>query len=147
MNIVDIRQTDDLAVVARKCDANFKQVSWALRQYTDRQDRQAADEVDKVVRRINDDLTDLSQQLEELTGSLPGMVTDEVTTQLNALDIPTIVEEEVESQMQGIYPPLGSYILTNNDPGNDYPGTYWQQVDSVTTDGSLVIPLWQRTVI
>jgi hypothetical protein len=143
MNILDIRQTDDLAVVARKCDANFKQVSWALRQYTDRQDRQAADEIDKVIRRINDDLTDLAHQLE----SLPSMVTNEVGMQLSAMDIPTVIEEEVESQMQGIYPPLGSYVLTNNDPGNDYPGTYWQQVDSVTTDGSLVIPLWQRTVI
>jgi hypothetical protein len=143
MNILDIRQTDDLAVVARKCDANFKQVSWALRQYSDRQDRQAADEIDKVIRRINDDLTDLANQLE----SLPSMVTNEVGMQLSAMDIPTVIEEEVESQMQGIYPPLGSYVLTNNDPGNDYPGTYWQQVDSVTTDGSLVIPLWQRTVI
>jgi hypothetical protein len=140
MDIVNISQSDDLATVARKCDTNFKQVSWSLRQYVNKQGRIAGDQVDRAITVIRD-------EVDGLVAGLPGMVSNEVTTQLNAMDLPTIIEEEVESQMQGIYPPLGSYLLTNYDPSNDYPGTYWQQVDSVTTDGNVTIPLWQRTVI
>ena len=43
------------------------------------------------------------------------------------------------------YPPVGSYLMAQSSPASSYPGTTWQQVDTVGTTGGLSIPLWQRS--
>lgn len=43
------------------------------------------------------------------------------------------------------YPPIGSYLMAQSDPSGTYPGTTWQQSDTIGTTGGMLLPLWERT--
>ena len=123
MRIINLSHNDDLINVIRKCNENFKQLTWQLTQSSKTQRRTDSE---TLTREINS----LYQTIGELRDS-----------------IPTTVSDAIDEALPQTYPPVGSYILNQFDPSNDYPNTIWQQVDTVTTDGNVTIPLWQRIVI
>lgn len=155
MQIVDLSQNDDVRAVIEKCNLNFKELAFFARQSIRKQGRQNDDNAEQmIIVAVNDLVTitipsEVSYQINQ--ADIPGKVSDEVEEQLqdaiDDADIPQLVEDEVTEQMPSAFPPVGSYIMSQFDPGNDYPGTVWQQVDTITTDGSTTIPLWQRTII
>jgi len=145
MEIAKLSQNDDLLAVIRKCNVNFRQLAWFARQAIQKQSRIDMDDVSEEIDGITQTLVELENVI------LPQMVNDavdtkvpvEVAAQIAAVDIPQMVSDEVAAQMTVL--PVGSYLMTQTDPAAIYPGTTWQQSDTVTTDGNVVIPLWERT--
>lgn len=144
MEIAKLSQNDDLLAVIRKCNVNFRQLAWSARQSLQKQSRIDMEDVSSEIDGITQSIVELENVI------LPQMVSDEVdakvpaevTMQIAAADIPQMVSDEVAAQLPT--PPVGSYLMTQTDPATTYPGTTWQQSDTITTDGSNVIPLWER---
>lgn len=145
MEIVNLSHNDSIPTIARKCNQNFKQLAWSSSQAMRKQGRM--EEAD-----VSDALVDVYDEIASVAGSIPSEVSAQLSAQdipgkvddaIQAQDIPQMVSNEVASQM--IVPPVGSYLLTQSDPSGIYSGTTWQQSDTVTTDGNVVIPLWERT--
>ena len=134
MKIANISHNDDLIAVVRKCNANFRELSFSMRQASKKQSRIDSEEMIAAINQVRDDMVDT-------------VIPQQVADQIAEADIPQMVSDEVDARIPEAYPPVGSYIISQFDPGNDYPGTIWQQVDAVTTDGNVTIPLWQRMVI
>ena len=134
MKIANISHNDDLLAVIRKCNANFRELSFSMRQASKKQSRIDGEETIAAINQVREDMVDT-------------VIPQQVADQIAEADIPGQVSSEVDARIPDAYPPVGSYILSQFDPSNDYPGTVWQQVDTVTTDGNVTIPLWQRTII
>lgn len=132
MEIVKISPNDTLSSIARKCNQNFRQIAWSSRQAVKSQSRIDSDNVTARIAEIYDEI-----------GRVIGSISSEVSAEVARQDIPRMVSDEVTRQV--VLPPVGSYLLTNTDPALTYANTTWQQTDSVTTDTSVVIPLWERT--
>lgn len=145
MEIVDISHNDDLAIVARKCNANFKQLAFNATQQVRRQGRTSSEElataISTTVRFLTE--TTIPNEVREQISALDvqGMVDDAIA----ALDIPAMVADEVAARIPDAYPPVGANLIMASDPAQSYPGTTWSQTDSIGTTGGAVIPLWQRT--
>jgi hypothetical protein len=67
----------------------------------------------------------------------------EVSAQIASQDIPQMVSDAIAAI--AIVPPVGSYLMSQTNPSGTYTGTTWQQVDTISTDSSTIIPLYQRT--
>lgn len=120
MEIVNLSPNDNLVAVIRKCNRNFKQLAWSASQSLKKQGIL--------------DSTSINAAFAAITQSI---------SELESVTIPQAVSSEVSSQISNAYPPVGSYVMAASAPS--YAGTTWSQVDSVTTDGSTVIPIWERT--
>lgn len=152
MQIVDLSQNDDLRAIIEKCNLNFKELAFFARQSIRKQGRQNDDNTEQmIIATVNDLVTitipsEVSYQINQ--SDIPGKVSDEVEEQLrdaiDDADIPQLVEDEVAEQMSSAFPPVGSYIMMQSDPSSSYQGTTWQRADSITTDTSVVIPIWER---
>lgn len=151
MEIVELSHNDSLVSVIRKCNVNFKQITWLISSLVKKQSRTDMGHTEEMINDIHNDITrmvdtvipgEVSSQIQQQ--DIPGKVSNEVSGQLTALDIPTMVADEVTTQMSVAFPPVGSYVISMADPSASYQGTTWQQVDSITTDGSAMIPLWER---
>ncbi len=156
MQIVDLSQNDDIRAVIEKCNLNFKQLVFFARQSIKKQGRQNDDNTEHmIIVAVNDLVTitipsEVSYQINQ--SDIPGKISDEVAEQLpgkiqdaiDEADIPQLVEDEVTEQMPQAFPPVGSYIMMQSNPSSSYQGTTWQQTDSITTDTSVVIPIWER---
>ncbi len=161
MKILDISHNDDLRAVAQKCNLNFRQLAFSARDGTARQgrtnDRNIVIAVDAAVSELTS-TTIPNEVAAQISGlEIPAQIGTEVANQLASQDIPGQVSSavaaedihgqvatEVSAQMPGAFPPVGACMLMQADPSGSYPGTTWQQTDSVTTDTSVVIPLWER---
>lgn len=130
MEIIDISHNDDLQVIAQKCNTNFKQLAFSASQGLKKQGRTSDSSAEAMISAAVADISNV-------------IVPNEVAGQIQAQGIPQMVSNEVAAQMP--IPPIGSYLMTQTDPASIYPSTTWQQSDTVTTDGSTVIPLWERT--
>lgn len=149
MEIVEISQNDDLITIARKCNLNFKQMAWSSSQATKRQSRIDSGEttaaIEQLIEQLQVDIpNEVAAQISNL--DVPGMVSTAVTTQITNADIPGTVATEVGNQIQTAYPPVGAYLMCGHDPSNDYDGTTWQLFDTITTDTSQSISVWNRTL-
>lgn len=152
MQIVDLSQNDDVRAVIEKCNLNFKELAFFARQSIKKQGRQNDDNTEQmIIVAVNDLVTitipsEVSYQINQ--SDIPGKVSNEVAEQLqdaiDEADIPQLVEDEVTEQMSQAFPPIGSYIMMQSNPSSSYQGTTWQQADSITTDTSVVIPIWER---
>lgn len=144
MNILDISHNDDLVTVIRKCNQNFKQLVFESTQDVKRQGRSSDSSAEAMVAEAVDDITNVIVP-NEVSGQIanqdiPGKVSDAI----DALDVPQMVEDEVAAQMT--VPPVGSYLMATSNPSSTYSGTTWQQAGTITTDNSVVITLWERTL-
>lgn len=144
MEIVNLSHNDSILTIARKCNQNFKQLAWSSSQAMRKQGRM--EEAD-----VSDAIVDVYDEIARVAGSIATEVSSQVAAQdipgkvddaIMAQDIPQMVSDEVTAQM--IVPPVGSYLMTQADPSAIYVGTTWQQSDTMTTDGSVIIPLWER---
>lgn len=81
MDIVDLSHNDDLRDVVRKCNTNFKKLSYSLAQSAKTQRREDADSI--------------GQQIQDLASTIPSTVSSEVSDQINQMDIPNMVYDIV----------------------------------------------------
>lgn len=138
MEIVDLKHSDDLIDVVRKCNANFKQLAFSISQDIKRQGRTSTADV-------NDAIIGMRNELDIISGSIAGeiaaQVSAQVASQLAAADIPV----QVAAAMPAAFPPTGAYIMSQSDPAASYAGTSWARVGTMIADGGTQLPLWQRT--
>lgn len=138
MEIVDIFQNDELETLARKCNTNFRRLAWATRETVRKQSA-----IDS--KAVNEALQDVNEAMQEIGGEINRLenvvIPDTVSTQIDALDIPGMIDDGVAS----VIPPVGAYMMSDTSPDAMYQGTTWSQVDTVDTTGGLQIPVWQRT--
>ena len=129
MEILDISQNDDLQAMARKCNANFKQVAFASLQSVKQQSRMDDERISSAMAAAADKL---------INETLP----QQIAAKVDALDIPSIVGEKVgEYDIPGLVaqeaakiecaPPVGGYELSSGDPGELYPSTSWAYIGTV----------------
>lgn len=131
MEIMDISQNDELETLARKCNTNFRRLAWSTREAIKKQSLIDGAAVDQALR-------ELGESISELTNVV---IPDTVSEQIDALDIPGMIDDGVSR----LIPPVGAYLLSDSSPDSTYQGTTWTQVDTVDTTGGLSIDLWQRT--
>jgi hypothetical protein len=145
MEIAEISQNDSLPSVIRKCNLNFRQLAWNIRQSVRKQSRIDSQGTDAAIVEITNQIAELENvTIPSVVGSaVSAAVPSEVASQITAADIPQMVSNEVAAQ--AVVPPVGSYLLTQSDPSAIYDGTTWQQSDTVGTTGGAQIPLWERT--
>ena len=136
MEVVDLSHNDDLISVIKKCNLNFKQLSYALTQSARKQRRIDSQDISEALRGLSESIAGLADQMVELQDVvIPNAIADAIA----ALDVPG----QIAMAIPDAYPPIGSYEISDTVPA--YDGTTWQQVGTVETTGSLFIPLWQRT--
>lgn len=133
MEIIDLSHNDDLVTVVRKCNANFKQLYYTLTQSSRKQRRIDNQDVGEALQTLDESLIELQNVV------MPNAIADAIA----ALDVPGQITAALEESIPDAYPPVGSYEISDTMPA--YDGTTWVQVDTVSTTGSLSIPLWQRT--
>lgn len=149
MQILDLTHNDDLHQVIDKCNLNFKELTFAMRQAIKKQGRQndenTAHEINEAVNQLV--VTTIPNEVASQIASsnIPGLVNREVSSQILAADIPTLVSNEVDDKMPLAFPPVGSYVMMDSSPESSYDGTTWTQVDTIITATSVTIPLWKRT--
>lgn len=127
MEVVNLSHNDDIVTIVKKCNLNFKNIMWQLTKTLRTQQIVDVESLMESITSLSDDVA----RMESVT------IPNEVASQIAAQDIPGLVS-------QASAPPVGSYMMSQSSPASSYSGTTWQQVDSVTTDGSVTIPLWQR---
>lgn len=130
MEIVDLSHNDDLLAVIRKCNTNFKQLAFSASQNLKAQGRSSGSSTEAMVADAINEITNVT-------------VPTEVSAQIASQDIPQMVSDAVAAV--AIVPPVGSYLMSQTNPSSTYTGTTWQQVDTISTDSSTIIPLYQRT--
>lgn len=130
MEIVDLSHNDDLLAVIRKCNTNFKQLAFSASQNLKAQGRSSGSSAEAMVADAINEITNVT-------------VPAEVSAQIASQDIPQMVSDAVAAA--AVVPPVGSYLMSQTNPSSIYAGTTWQQVDTVSTDSSTIIPLYQRT--
>jgi len=144
MEIVNLTHNDDLFAIARKCNTNFKRLASSINQSVKKQSRidseVTAEDLANAVNTLVQVAIPNEVTAQIASADIAGQVATEVSEQITAADIPQMVSDEVASQVS---PPVGAYVMSDTMPS--YPGTTWVQADTVTTTGSLVIPLWERT--
>ena len=149
MQILDLVHNDDLHNVIDKCNLNFKELAFAMRQAIKKQGRQSDESASREINEAVNQLvvTTIPNEVASQIASsdIPGLVNREVSNQILAADIPTLVSNEVEDKMPMAFPPIGSYIMMDSSPESSYDGTTWMQVDTIITETSVTIPLWKRT--
>lgn len=133
MNIIDIFHNDDLVTVIRKCNENFRQLAWNTSQTSKLQSISDMSGVSAALADMQSEINDLTTQT----------IPSEVAAQVTAADIPGQVSSEVTAQMASYAPPVGSYLIADQQPS--YTGTTWQQVGDVYINTSDTLPVWQRT--
>lgn len=131
MEIMDISQNDELETLARKCNTNFRRLAWSTREAIKKQSLIDGAAVDQALRELGDSISELTNVV----------IPDTVSAQIDALDIPGMIDDGVSR----LIPPIGAYLLSDSSPDLTYQGTTWTQVDTVDTTGGLSIDLWQRT--
>ena len=163
MELLDLSHNDDTVSIARKCNTNFKRMWITIKNMTNNQTR---NERDKTSHFINDAINSLvnttipnivSSQIASLDIpnqirtsvanqisllDIPNQIRTEVANQILSEDIPQIVSDEIDNRITDAYPKIGACIISNNMPS--YDGTAWQQIDTITTDSSITIPIWER---
>lgn len=87
MKIVEIKQTDDLMTVARKCNENFKQVTWDANQSLKKQGLIDAESINASLTQINDDITNLENVV----------IPADVASAISAADIPGQVSSAISA--------------------------------------------------
>ena len=99
MQIADLSHNDSLETVVEKCNLNFRELAYATRQSIRKMGRQSDDEA---ARLINDAVASLISTTipNEVTSQLnaadiPGQVSNEVTTQISTADIPGQVSDAI----------------------------------------------------
>ena len=130
MEIVDLSHNDDLLAVIRKCNTNFKQLAFSTSQNLKAQGRSSGSSAEAMVADAINEITNVT-------------VPAEVSAQISSQDIPQMVSDAIAAI--AIVPPVGSYLMSQTNPSSTYVGTTWQQVDTISTDSSTIIPLYQRT--
>lgn len=130
MEIVDLSHNDDLLAVIRKCNTNFKQLAFSASQNLKAQGRSSGSSAEAMVADAINEITNVT-------------VPAEVSAQISSQDIPQMVSDAVAAAV--VVPPVGSYLMAQTNPSGTYTGTTWQQVDTISTDSSTIIPLYQRT--
>lgn len=148
MELVNISPNDGTPAIASKCNANFRRISFDLSQAMRRQARSDEERTDSDLASLYDTLHGEIQSLDDsiqqqIDGLVEHTIPEEVASQIDTLGIPDMIVEAVE----GVYPPVGSYMLSEFSPEESYPGTLWAEAGSVTTDDEVTIPLWQRVVM
>ena len=142
MQLIELSHNDDVISIANKCNINFKNIWFTLKNMTNKQVRYERSETDSVINSVVDNL---------ITTTIPNVVTSQIAAQnipgqiSNAIeqeDIPQMVADEVSQRMPDAYPEIGTYVISANMPS--YSGTAWQQADTITTDSSVTIPVWER---
>ena len=142
MQLIELSHNDDATSIVNKCNINFKNMWFTLKKMTGKQTRYERSETDNIINNVVDSL---------VTTTIPNAVTSQIAAQdipgqiSNAIaqeDIPQIVADEVDQRMPDAYPEIGTYVISNSMPS--YSGTTWQQADTITTDSSVTIPVWER---
>jgi hypothetical protein len=163
MELLDLSHNDDTASIARKCNANFKRMWLTIKNMTNNQTRNERDETSHSINNAVNSLVnttipnEVSSQISSLdipnqirtsvanqisSLDIPNQISTEVADQIASEDIPQIVSDEIDNRMTDVYPEIGACIISNNMPS--YDDTTWQQIDTITTDSSITIPIWER---
>lgn len=61
------------------------------------------------------------------------------------LSLPDDISDAVSDALPGAFPPIGSYLMSDTDPGLHYGSTTWTQAGTITADGNVAIQIWKRT--
>lgn len=121
MEIVELSHNDDIQSLARKCNINFKQLLYALRQTLKKQSRLDG-ETNSIA--LDDAVTSLIQT------SIP----NEVRSQISSLDISGRISREVTSQINSLdVPGLVDTAITNAN----IPSMVENEVDTAITDADI----------
>lgn len=128
MEIIELKQSDDLPSVVRKCNANFKQVAWSSNQAVKKQSRMDMSGIDAAFMDMQNRLDAMERSIENIELSLPGDIADAVS-----------------DAIPDAFPPVGSYLMSDTDPGLHYGSTTWTQAGTITADGNTTIQIWKRT--
>lgn len=83
MEIVEIKQGDDLRTVARKCNANFKNMAWDTKQAARKQGLMDAEEINAALTEIHDEMT----EMENVT--IPNQVNAAIASELSLVTVDT----------------------------------------------------------
>lgn len=143
MELVELSHNDDTASIANKCNINFKKMWFTLTKMTGRQTRSERDETNNAISSVVSNL---------ITAVIPNAVTSQIAAQdiprqisdaITQENIPQKIDNEISQRISDAYPEVGTYIISDNAPS--YDDTTWQQVDTITTDSSVTIPVWKRT--
>lgn len=138
MQLIELSHNDDVTSIVNKCNINFKNMWFTLKKMTSKQVRNERSKTDDAINNI-------------ITTTIPNIVASQIAAQdipgqiSNAIiqeDIPQMVADEVDQRMPDAYPEVGTYVISDNMPS--YSGTTWQQADTITTDSSVTIPVWER---
>lgn len=107
------------------------------------------DDTFAIVRKCNANFKELAWSARQAIEKQSRIDVEAVTQAISSIqdDILNIVNVLIPGAVDQAMPPIGSYVLSDFDPTDSYPGTLWQQVDTITTDGMVQIPVWQRYII
>lgn len=126
VSIIQINQNDDLQEVIRKANTNFSTVANVA----------ATTSTSSV---ITDDKSEaVARQLYSIQTSI-NQLRSWVQTQLSSMDTKI---QELEQKIKDIVPKVGTYILSDTNPSNQYPGTTWEKVTPAPIQN---INTWKRT--
>lgn len=60
----------------------------------------------------------------------------------NFINMKLFIEQLSKKITREYAPQVGTYIISDNMPV--YDDTTWQQIDTITTDSNVTIPVWER---
>lgn len=119
--LIDIRQSDEIADVARKCNHNFRYLSNA--------NNSADGEVNGAISNLSNRITDLSDDIASDIQAINTSISELQTT------LETLVDTKVAYLKNELTPPVNAVVL-GYDPTSIYPGTTWSKQQVVLIDGS-----------
>lgn len=146
MELLDLSHNDDIVSIARKCNINFKKMWSTIRNMSSNQARSEHDETNRTINNAINSLVNttipnaVSSQISAL--DISGQIRVAVTNQIDSINIPQVVSDEIDNRITDAYPEIGTCVISNNVPS--YDDTEWQQIDTITTDSSTTIPIWER---
>lgn len=138
MSFIELNQNDDLSMVVRKCNANFRSVA-SQQQQQEATDRQASEATEEQI----------AEQIGEAVDSLVSLVNQEANIRSNA-------DQDLENRIDAISGSLLDFVNKNDVPigaayttfGAEDPSTIlngtWILVGTISI-GSELMNVWKKT--
>lgn len=123
--LIDIRQSDEIADVARKCNHNFHYLANA--------NPSAGGGVNSSISDLSNRITDLSDDIASDIQAI-NISISELQTAMETL-IDTKVTQASTALKDELTPPVNAVVL-GYDPTSMYPGTTWSKQQVMLVDGS-----------
>lgn len=119
--LAEIGLNDTIQDIVRKCNSNFKRLAL-------NQSKQSRSDIRQESSRTDSAINDAEARL---NAALAGAIGE-----INAA-----LESAITSIQNNLVPPTGTYIISDYDPGNQYPNTEWKKITPAPLDN---IDIWHR---